>query len=159
MVSIADGAMTKVSDMLTNLQKLKTYANTLLETRTAKLYPAVQSNLNLYKTHLEDKELNITATLQDLLPDIKGRRNGKSEKDLILLMKDFNTSPLNTIRSNIYLNSRALEIKALALLMMDMDSSAQENFEIADYKVCMLSSVGTERIQEVCSKSYLIGAS
>ena len=133
-MNIADTVMGKVSEMLVNLKDLDTYIRTLLETRPAKIYPAVESNLNLYKTKLADKELKIKEKLQELLPAVKGRKNGKSEKDLISLIKEYNLSPFNNIKSRIFLDSRSLEIKALNLLMEDLDSSTQPNFEIADYK-------------------------
>ena len=126
--------MEKVSDMLMDLQGLDTYIRTLLETKPANIYPAVRSNLNLYKTHLADKELKIKEKLQELLPAVKGRTNGKSEKDLIDLINNYNLSPFNKIKSRIFLDSRNLEIKALNLLIKDLDTSTQDNFEIADYK-------------------------
>ena len=126
--------MDKVSDMLVNLKGLETYIRTLLETRPAKIYPVVASNLNLYQRNLADKDLKIKGKLQELLPAVKARKNGKSEKDLMNLIKDYNFSPFNNIKSRIFLDSRSLEIKALNLLMKDLDSSKQENFEIADYK-------------------------
>ena len=76
----------------------------------------------------------IKAKLQELLPAVKARKNGKSEKDLINLIQDYNLSPFNNIKSQIFLDSRSLEIKALSLLMKDFDNSKQENFEIVDYK-------------------------
>ena len=106
----------------------------MLETNPAKTYPIVASNLNHYRRNLADKELMIKAKLQELLPAVKARKNGKSEKDLINLIQDYNLSPFNNIKSRIFLDSRSLEIKALNLLMKDLDSSKQENFEIADYK-------------------------
>ena len=126
--------MEKVSEMLVNLKKLDTIIRTLLETRPAKIYPAVASNLNLYRTQLTDKNLRIKEKLQELLPAVKARTNGKSEKDLMDLIKDYNLSPFNKVKSRIFLDSRSLEIKALNLLMEDLDSSTQNNFEIADYQ-------------------------
>ena len=126
--------MEKVSEMLVNLEELDTIIRTLLETRPAKIYPAVASNLNLYRTKLTDKNLRIKEKLQELLPAVKARTNGKSEKDLMDLIKDYNLSPFNKIKSRIFLDSRDLEIKALNLLMEDLDSSTQNNFEIADYQ-------------------------
>ena len=106
----------------------------MLETRPAKIYPAVASNLNLYKKILVDEDLKIKEKLQKLLPAVKARTNRKSEKDLINLISDYNLSPFNYIKSRIFLDSRSLEIKALKMLMEDLDSSTQVNFEIADYK-------------------------
>ena len=126
--------MVKLSDMLIGLQELKTYVRTLLQTKQSDTYPAVRSNLHLYKIKLEGKEINIKSKLQKLLPAIKGRKDGKSEKDLMVLLKEYNTSPFNTIKSTVFLDSRLLEIKALHLLMKGLDSSLQDNFEIADYK-------------------------
>ena len=134
LVNIADAVTGKVSEMLINLKNLETYIITLLETNPAKIYPIVASNLNHYRQNLVDKELEIKAKLQELLPAVKARTNGKSEKDLIKLIQDYNLSPFNNIKSRIFLDSRSLEIKALNLLMKDLDSSKQENFEIADYK-------------------------
>ena len=134
LVNIGDNVMGKVSEMLMDLQGLDTYIRTLFETKPAKIYPAVRSNINLYKTHLADKELKIKEQLQELLPAVKGRTNGKSEKDLIDLIKDYNLSPFNNIKSRLFLDSRNLEIKALNVLMKDLDTSTQDNFEIADYK-------------------------
>ena len=134
LVNIADSVMDKVSDMLVNLKGLETYIRTLLETRPAKIYPVVASNLNLYQRNLADKDLKIKGKLQELLPAVKARKNGKSEKDLMNLIKDYNLSPFNNIKSRIFLDSRSLEIKALNLLMKGLDSSTQDNFEIADYK-------------------------
>ena len=134
LVNIADSVMDKVSDMLVNLKGLETYIRTLLETRPAKIYPVVASNLNLYQRNLADKDLKIKGKLQELLPAVKARKNGKSEKDLMNLIKDYNLSPFNNIKSRIFLDSRTLEIKALNLLMKGLDSSTQDNFEIADYK-------------------------
>ena len=126
--------MGKVSGMLMGLQELQTYTLTLLQTKQSKNYPAIRENLNLYKIKLEDKEIKIKSELQELLPAIKGRKDGKNEKDLMLLLSEHNTSPFNTIKSTEFLDSRGLEIKALSLLMEDLDSSTQKNFEIADYK-------------------------
>ena len=126
--------MNKVSEMLVDLNGLDTYIRTLLETRPAKIYPVVTSNLDLYRTKLADKELKIKGKLQELLPAVKARANGKSEKDLMDLIKDYNLSPFNKVKSRTFLDSRSLEIKALNLLMKDLDSSTQDNFEIADYK-------------------------
>ena len=134
LVNIGDSVMGKVSEMLMDLQGLDTYIRTLLGTKPANIYPAVRSNLNLYKTHLADKELKIKEKLQELLPAVKGRTNGKSEKDLVDLIKDYNLSPFNNIKSRLFLDSRNLEIKALNVLMKDLDTSIQDNFEIADYK-------------------------
>ena len=105
LVNIADSVMDKVSDMLVNLKGLETYIRTLLETRPAKIYPAVASNLNLYRTKLTDKNLRIKEKLQELLPAVKARTNGKSEKDLMDLIKDYNLSPFNKIKSRIFLDS------------------------------------------------------
>ena len=134
LVNIADAVTGKVSEMLINLKNLETYIRTLLETNPAKIYPIVASNLNHYRRNLVDKELEIKAKLQELLPAVKARTNGKSEKDLIKLIQDYNLSPFNNIKSQIFLDSRSLEIKALSLLMKDFDNSKQENFEIVDYK-------------------------
>ena len=134
LVNIGNSVMEKVSEMLMDLQGLDTYIRTLLETKPANIYPAVRSNLNLYKTHLADKELKIKEKLQELLPAVKGKTNGKSEKDLIDLINNYNLSPFNKIKSRIFLDSRNLEIKALNLLIKDLDTSTQDNFEIADYK-------------------------
>ena len=123
--------MNKVSEMLVELNSLDTYIRTLLETRPAKIYPAVASNLNLYHKSLADKELKIKGKLQELLPDVKARMNGKSEKNLIHLVQDYNLSPFNKVKSRIFLDSRSLEIKALSLLMEDLDTSTQKNFEIS----------------------------
>ena len=134
LVSIGDSVMGKVSDMLMGLQELQTYTRTLLQTKQSKNYPAIRSNLNLYQTKLEDKEIKIKSELQKLLPAIKGRKDGKNEKDLMKILNEFNRSPFNKIKSTTFLDSRGLEIKALGLMMKDLDSSTQTNFEIADYK-------------------------
>ena len=131
MTTISDSVMNKVSEMLVELNSLDTYIRTLLETRPAKIYPAVASNLNLYHKSLADKELKIKGKLQELLPDVKARMNGKSEKNLIHLVQDYNLSPFNKVKSRIFLDSRSLEIKALSLLMEDLDTSTQKNFEIS----------------------------
>ena len=134
LVSIGDSVMGKVSDMLMDMQELQTYIRTLLQTKQSKNYPAIRSNLNLYKIKLKEKEIKVKSELQKLLPAIKGRKDGKNEKDLMLLLNEYNSSPFNTIKSTVFLDSRGLEIKALSLLMEDLDSSTQKNFEIADYK-------------------------
>ena len=134
LVNIADSVIAKVSEMLVNLKSLDTYVQTLLETAPAKIYPAVASNLNHYRLQLTDKDLKIKEKLQALLPAVKAKTNGKSEKDLINMIQDYNLSPFNNIKSTIFLDSRSLEIKALKMLMENLDSSTQDNFEIADYK-------------------------
>ena len=118
--------MEKVSEMLVNLEELDTIIRTLLETRPAKIYPAVASNLNLYRTKLTDKNLRIKEKLQELLPAVKARTSGKSEKDLMDLIKDYNLSPFNKIKSRIFLDSRDLEIKALNLLMEDLELNTKQ---------------------------------
>ena len=134
LVNIADSVIGKVSEMLVDLKGLDMYVRSLLETRPAKIYPAVASNLNLYRLQLTNEDLKIKEKLQTLLPAIKAKADNKSEKDLIKIMQDHNLSPFNKMKSTIFLDSRSLEIKALNLLMKDLDSSTQENFEIADYK-------------------------
>ena len=127
--------MGKLSDMLVGLQELKTYVDTLLQAEQSKSYISVESNLILYSVKLAEKETNVKSELQKLLPEIKGRKDGKNEKDLMLLLNKYNTSPFNTIKSKIFLDSRALEIEALNLLMKDLDGLSQKNFKIADYKL------------------------
>ena len=134
MTTISDSVMNKVSEMLVELNSLDTYIRTLLEKKPAKIYPAVASNLNLYRTQLTDQNLRIKEKLRELLPAVKAGTNGKSEKDLMDLIKDYNLSPFNKVKSRIFLDSRSLEIKALNLLMEDLEISTQNNFEIADYK-------------------------
>ena len=134
LVNIADSVIGKVSEMLVNLQGLDTYIRTLLETKPAKIYPAVASNLNLFHQYLTNQDLKIKEQLQALLPAIKARANGKSEKDVIELIRNYNVSPFNNMKSRIFLDSRSLEIKALNLLMEDLDSSTQDNFQIHDYQ-------------------------
>ena len=101
--------MEKVSEMLVNLEELDTIIRTLLETRPAKIYPAVASNLNFYRTKLTDKNLRIKEKLQELLPAVKARTNGKSEKDLMDLIKDTICHPLIKLRVESFLTVEILK--------------------------------------------------
>ena len=98
LVNIADSVISQVSGMLVDLKGLETYVQTLLETRPAKIYPAVASNLNLYRLQLTNKDLKIKEKLQALLPAVKAKTDNKSEKDLINIIQDHNLSPFNKIK-------------------------------------------------------------
>lgn len=134
LASIGESAMTAVSKALEELEFLEMKVNTLLRTNPAILYPAVKENLVLYKTHLQKYQIEFKGKLQQLLPAIRGRTDGKSEEDLLKLLIEYKKSPLEKAKSVEYLLKREREITAINYLTEGFNTASQENFDIADYK-------------------------
>ena len=106
--------------------------DTLLSSIPAYDYPAIRENLNLHKVKLTSRILEVKEKLQTLLPDIRAGKEG--EKELIQLLGDINDSPFEYEKSEMFLSSRGLEIRALNLLVEGFDEYSLNNFRAADYK-------------------------
>ena len=96
---IGDAAMTQISTMLEELEYLKTKTRTLLQTNPVIQYKAVRENLLLYKTDLDGAVLEFKRELRQLLPQIRGKKNGKSESDLLTMLNQYKSSPFEKSKS------------------------------------------------------------
>ena len=90
LINFPDSVTNKVSEILVELNGLDTYIRTLVETRPAKIYPAVVSDLNLYRTQLTDKSLRIKEKLQELLPALLSPFNKVKKQNLSWQSKSWN---------------------------------------------------------------------
>uniref|UniRef100_A0A7M5WSN9 Chitin-binding type-2 domain-containing protein n=1 Tax=Clytia hemisphaerica TaxID=252671 RepID=A0A7M5WSN9_9CNID len=132
LVSIGDSLTQKTAEMLSHFNVLSMEINTLLNSGPAFEYPVIRENLNLYKINLNSKLLKIKEKLQTLLPDIRAGKEGA--KELNNLLVEANESPFEFVKSEAFLNSRSLEIRALNLLTDGFNEYSLKNFRVADFK-------------------------
>ena len=130
--NIGDAAMAEISKMLEDFEFLEAGILTLLQTNPALQYQAVRENLLLYKTNLDKVMLETKRELRQLLPQVRGRQNGKSESDLLKILIQYNSSPFEKSKSMVFLQNLEREIKAIEYLTDGI--SVRKNFIIADYK-------------------------
>lgn len=124
--------MAQTSQMLEDLEFLKTKVKTLLKRNPALLYQAVRDNLLLYRKQLDKIQLEFKKELRQLLPQIRGKINGKSESDLLSILIRYKSSPFEKYKSLVFLQNLEREMKAIEYLTNGI--RVQKNFIIADYK-------------------------
>ena len=76
--------------------------------------------------------LEFKRELRQLLPQIRGKKNGKSESDLLTMLNQYKSSPFEKSKSLEFLRGLEREINAIEHLTKGIKK--QNNFIIADYK-------------------------
>ena len=136
---LSKGIADQSIQVLTDMELLGIELNSLLDAPAAVAYPnTIGSNLNLFKEKFSVFSLNFKQKLGVILPKIKGGIDGLGEPDLVNLIRNYETSPFELEKANMFLGRRNREVDTIGLFMqhkgkpgegivVEEDSSADGN--------------------------------